>query len=251
MTPTTRFVTVFLNQKCGNIAPRALGFAPGCSSPDAISAIAATHPQRVGSAIKRLAILAVAGCLWSSALAPAGRATIITFGNTNHNLGLSPYTEGGFTFQTGNTTSPWAVTTTTGNPPACLAEGFSSAFPGDEVDAFLTGGGLFTFNSFDVNAVTSSDTINLIGDVGGVATQQLLGVGNVSTSNTWVTRASGFGAPIDRLKIIFVSKAQFAVSLDNLNLTPVTVPEPASLTLLGLAAAALLVYRWRRRRRAA
>jgi hypothetical protein len=45
---------------------------------------------------------------------------------------------------------------------------------GDEIDFFLTGGGLFTFDSFDFAAfahTTTPDTLNFIGEVNGETTQ--------------------------------------------------------------------------------
>lgn len=97
----------------------------------------------------------------------------------------------------------------------------------------------------------SSVTVNFIGQVGGVTTQELSGVG--SSTASWQTEASGFTAPIDTLEIVVASGGTEPLDLDNLVLTQTTTatPEPASLTLLGFGAVGLLGYGWRRRKRAA
>jgi hypothetical protein len=81
-------------------------------------------------------------------------------------------------------------------------------------------------------------------------TQQLLDIS--STTHTWQTMASGFSAPIDTLRIVIASAGVSDLNLDNLAFTPTTsaVPEPASLTLLGLGVVGLAGYGWRRKRTA-
>jgi hypothetical protein len=89
--------------------------------------------------------------------------------------------------------------------------------------------------------------VNFFGEVGGVQTQQLLGVG--TTSESFLTMTPDFSAPIDKLRIVVASAGDIGLLLDNFDFTPVTAtPEPASLTLLGLGVAGIAGYAWRRRR---
>ncbi|MFN7922570.1 MAG: hypothetical protein U0Q16_20875 [Bryobacteraceae bacterium] len=132
---------------------------------------------------------------------------MITFG-PNLVDPLTVYTESGFSVQTvvGNS---WRITSTTGNPVASLSTGNIAPTVGNRVDIFLTGGGLFAFNKFQFRAAAGDDAVDLIGEVNSVVTQQLLGVGNGSTS--FQTGLSGFPAPVDRLRIVVASVGRTAL----------------------------------------
>jgi hypothetical protein len=201
--------------------------------------------------MNRLAFLAAAACLCSGVLTGTSRADIITFDSLNIVPFTGSETEGAFTYKV-ISGSQWGISNLAGNPASCLSTGPNAPpSPGDEIDFFLTGGGLFTFDSIDFRGFqngSQSDTVNLIGEVGGVQTQELANFS--STSNTWQTKLPGFSAPIDTLRIIIASAGETDLELDNLVFTPTTtaVPEPASLTLLGLGVASLAGYAWRRRR---
>src|SRR5262249_17570969 len=98
--------------------------------------------------MKRLAFLAVVACLGGCALGGTARADTITFGTTEVFPITGSPTEGAFTY-TVVSGGAWTIVGDDGNPPASLTTGLGTPSPGDEIDFFLTGGGLFTFDSFD------------------------------------------------------------------------------------------------------
>ena len=67
---------------------------------------------------------------------------------------------------------------------------------------------------------------------------------------------TGFSGPIDTLRIVVLNARPAGggtLALDNLVLTqtPSAVPEPSTLTLLGIGSLGLLGYGWKRRKQAA
>jgi hypothetical protein len=65
----------------------------------------------------------------------------------------------------------------------------------------------------------------------------------------WEQKTMSFVATDTSVDLRFTASTQFDVGLDDVDveLTPQGVPEPASITLLGLGMAAMAGYRWRRR----
>ncbi len=176
-------------------------------------------------------------------------ADVITFDALNLNPLVGSQTEGAFTYQVISGVN-WRIDNTNGNPGSALSTGFPGLpGTGDRVDFFLTGGGLFTFDSVDFASAfnsPASDTVHFFGEVGGMITQQLLAV--VSNSTTFQTAVSGFSAPIDRLRVQVNAVGISPLQLDNFVFTPVAaVPEPSSIAMFGVGAVGLVFARRKRR----
>jgi hypothetical protein len=155
------------------------------------------------------------------------------------------FIEGSFTFT--RVAGVQACFDTTGNPGQQFSLGCGQAPAiGDRYDVTRTGGGLFKFTQFQTDDGGGvSDTMQFLGEVNSVVTQQLL---NVSQSNgLWTTRTTGFSAPIDRLRMEISAVGTAYLRLDNLVLTPASaaVPEPSAALPVGIA---LLVAGYLRRR---
>src|SRR5262245_46222712 len=77
------------------------------------------------------------------------KADTITFGTQSVVPLTGSHTEGAFTYDVVSG-GQWGLLSGVGNPPASLSTGATnSPSPGDRIDFFRTGGGLFTFDSFD------------------------------------------------------------------------------------------------------
>lgn len=198
-----------------------------------------------------LATLAVA------ALSASASANTITFGNLNTGLNAftGSQTEDGFTYTVTSGVN-FVFLNITGNPPSSLGVGYGTVenltpVTGGQIEFVRTGGGLFTFDSFDLatNVSGLSNAVSWTGQVNGVDTQSLTGVS--SSSATFSTQTVSFSAPIDKLILTFTNLNQTALILDNLNFTPTqqppaSTPEPG--TILGLLAVGALGVLSRKRK---
>jgi hypothetical protein len=206
--------------------------------------------------MKRLSCLAVVACLGICALGGTARADLITYTETATVTG-----------SLGGTSFTNALVTITGTGDTAKVTGSSPIFT-NPVTATLTVHGIGPGGS-DVTT-TFTDTIQ-------VADNQKIGFGNP---------AAGFGDLTSNLALVFTNNSVFqtydlktsiapqsgaqdtgggsfstnlgSFVIDSLGngtfgatLATPAVPEPASLTLLGLGAVGMMGYAWRRRRQQA
>ena len=174
-------------------------------------------------------------------------ADTITFDALNGAVGTR--IEGAFTY-TLSAGNGWLLTSSFGNPASGLITLGNFTDLGSTIDIFLTGGGLFTFTSFQIACaacafndppfeLTDPQAVDIIGLNGGSPTNILLNQSNslVPTSFTTINSPTP-NAQFDRLRIRISRLGTGRQVLDNINLTPIgAVAEPATLLLLisGLA----------------
>src|SRR6266545_4516592 len=180
-------------------------------------------------------------------------ADVITFDAFNQNpMVAGAHIEGLFTYQV-SAGSGWSLLNTVGNPASSLVtRGIFPTDAGATVDIFLTGGGLFTFNSFqlacagDPGGLDQSDacefdaeTIQFIGKQGGSTLFTSPSFSDSSFPPTFLpATSSGTTLQFDLLQIRISRAGTGRQALDNLVLTPIPrVAEPSTMLLLvsGLA----------------
>jgi hypothetical protein len=195
--------------------------------------------------------MAIAATVVASALASSAFANVITFETASFGAGFTgPVTENGFTY---STLSGGLFVNNAGNPGHDM-EGGSSAGGGVLKIVSATGGN-FNFNALDYAAFaasgTGSQTLKVQGFLGGslVGTDQYTLAS--SAVENWTTEDASVlaGKTLSELDIPLnagETPSQFNEDIDNVVLTPVATPEPASLALLG---AGVLGLGWIRRRR--
>ena len=164
--------------------------------------------------------------------------------DSNFGLLIGSQTEDGFTY-TVTSGLNFTLLDGAGNPPSYLGVGFVTidspqSYPvvtGGQIEFTRTGGGLFTFDSFQLanQLFGISRGISWTGQVNGVDTQSLIGVS--TNSSTFSTQNVNFSGAIDKLILTFTDLNEEGLFLDNLQFTPAqeppaTTPEPG--TIFGL-----------------
>ena len=118
--------------------------------------------------------------------------------------------------------------------------------------AFTTvrsGGGTFVFNGVDIANANGQSGISFL-------LEGFLGAGTVFSSGSALTLSTGFSsysspsnAVIDRLRISYTTATSLSgsvLNVDNINVSPSSVPEPGTLTLFAIGASGLTLFRRRR-----
>lgn len=164
--------------------------------------------------------------------------------DSNQGPFIGSQTEDGFTY-TVTSGLNFTINAQKGNPASSLGVGFvtidgpqsNPVVTGGQIEFTRTGGGLFTFDSFQLanQLFGISRGISWTGQVNGVDTQSLTGVS--TNSSTFSTQNVNFSGAIDKLILTFTDLNEEGLFLDNLQFTPAqeppaTTPEPV--TILGL-----------------
>jgi hypothetical protein len=196
--------------------------------------------------MKRLAFLAVVACLCGGALPGTGRAEfIITFSRNGANVdatGSGRLNIAALAFDHSDTGIPFV------QGVGALVQLGASGGPLDDYTGFtgpssIGPGGPFPASSGTgplvgiIDAFSVHFVVTPLGYISGTSITSSATWDNATISSLGLTPGTyewtwGSGATADDLKVVI----------------PSAVPEPASLTLLGLGAAGLLGYGWRRRR---
>ena len=161
--------------------------------------------------------------------------------DSNFGLLIGSQTEDGFTY-TVTSGLNFTLLDGAGNPPSYLGVGFvtidspqsNPVVTGGQIEFTRTGGGLFTFDSFQLanQLFGISRGISWTGQVNGVDTQSLTGVS--TNSSTFSTQNVNFSGAIDKLILTFTDLNEEGLFLDNLQFTPAqeppaTTPEPGTI----------------------
>jgi hypothetical protein len=174
--------------------------------------------------------------------APA-RAVIIDFGNLA-GANEAPYSgsvEDGFTVApaAGN----WFEAHLFGNPPPSIFAGpVGSVAPNNSLDVARADAGDFTFTSVDLACNNASSCpFGVIGFLDGVEVLSFAGVVTGGPPFVFFTQSNPSPDQVVDALVIGIQPGAGATSmnLDNIVVTPVAVPEPATLALLGFALVAL------------
>jgi hypothetical protein len=197
--------------------------------------------------MKRLAFLAAVACLCGCALPGTGRAGPITYTETatgSGSLGGTSFTDA-------------TVTITGTGDTANIRDSVPGFFNNSPITATVTVAGIGTATFTGTIIVHDNQPTSLVAFSDETAGADILGTSG-SPFDTYDLKTAvgpvsgpadevGFGRDLATTDGAFVLNS---VVNDTATFTATPTPEPASLTLLGLGAAGLLGYGWRRKRSA-
>jgi hypothetical protein len=180
------------------------------------------------------------------------RAEVITFSGLSggDNTPFPAYTEGNFTV-TPLTNNWYQDDTAYGNPAPSIYDGPIGNVAVATVQ--ITGHGDFTWQSFDYSSNNSAAYYDIRGFLGGVQQfNETGGLAGVFSPFHFITLTGTEGSTgIDTLDITFIPPVGYApptsINLDNIRVS--SVPEPGSISLLGIGFTALIAGLSRRSRR--
>jgi hypothetical protein len=196
-------------------------------------------PWRLEHRMKKTHRVAAWALVFSMAAGGAS-AAVITFGSQSidHLDQAGTKTEAGFKYTAFGV--EWELQTSFAQSGAALATVFNGVPPlaGSRVDIVSSTAAQFVFSSIDWKTTVTFNANDVV--VEGFLGASLVGSLSLTGENTSFQTATGFGGPIDLLRIRVTNGSGSAMIFDNVVLNaPAAVPEPATLALAGLALAGL------------